>query len=286
MSEINEIESALDAGRQLGSGLVVRMPGCARAVLLKHKDLEPVDLSEYGEPKDYRSNACFDDVDSFIEYVNEYQRPGAHVFARTTPTEIFLRAVLSYTDKDGGNPDGVPVDTRREATLAHFAALESQQLKAWRSKHGISMSQAEMSEWLDVRSRDIAEPAAADVLEMIQNFESKRDVHFKSTMRLTDGSISIAFEDKEKSTKSQLEFPSELTLGLPIFRHMEPLAVKAKMRYRVNDGTLRLSYLLQDLEQIFDEQILAAVESVRKGTKLPVYLGDLAEMPAIFKSLP
>jgi uncharacterized protein YfdQ (DUF2303 family) len=285
MSETNDIESALDAGRQIGAGNVIIVPRSGRAFMFQHKDLELIDLTEHQVPLDYRSNACFDDLQSFIEYVNEYQRPGAHIFARTTPTEIFLRAVLSYTDKDGGNPDGVPVDTRREATLAHFAALESQQLKAWRSKDGVSMSQVEMSECLDARSRDIAEPAAADVLEMIQNFESKRDVHFKSTMRLTDGSISVAFEDKEKSTKSQLEFPSELTLGLPIFRHMEPLAVKAKMRYRVNDGTLRLSYLLQDLEQIFDEQIRAAVDSVRKGTKLPVYLGDLADMPTIFKSL-
>jgi uncharacterized protein YfdQ (DUF2303 family) len=282
MSEINDTESALDAGRQIGAGNVITVPRSGRAFIFQHKDLELVDLTEHQVPLDYRSNACFDDLHSFIEYVNEYQRQGAHVFARTTPTEIFLRAVLSYTDKDGGNPDGVPVDTRREATLAHFATIESQQLKAWRSKDGHSMSQVEMSEWLDSRSRDIAQPAAADVLELIQNFESKRDVHFKSTMRLTDGSISVAFEDKEKSTKSQLEFPSELTLSVPLFRHLPPTFLGVKLRYRVNDGTLRLSYLLQDLEHVFDDEIGHAIERVKQTTKLPVYLGDLADMPKIF----
>lgn len=283
-SDHNEIESALDAGRQLGSGGFLKVPGYSRPLVFKHKDMEAVDSHEYLVPHDYRSNARFDDLDSFISYVNMYRCPGAHVFAQISPSQISLRAVLSYIDRDGGDPDGTPVDVRREATLAHFSAIESQQLKAWRSKDGVSMSQIDMSEWLDTRARDIAFPPAADVLELIQNFESKRDVHFKTSIRLSDGTVSLAYEDKEKSTKSQIEFPSEITLSLPLFRHLPPIEIKVKLRYRVNDGNLRLSYHLQDLESIFDLHIKEAVDRVETATTIPVYLGDLAAMPELFKT--
>jgi hypothetical protein len=69
---------------------------------------------------------------------------------------------------------------------------------------------------------------------------------------------------------------------VPLFRHLPPTFLGVKLRYRVNDGTLRLSYLLQDLEHVFDDEIGHAIERVKQTTKLPVYLGDLADMPKIF----
>jgi Uncharacterized conserved protein (DUF2303) len=283
-AESNDTAAAIEAGKQIGSGQVVKVPGLPLPIVLKHKDLEPVNLAEHLNPHDFRSNARFDDLDSFIAYVNQYKQTPAHVFAQVSPSQLSFRAILSYEDRDGNKPAGdVPVDIRRHAALAHFAALESEELKAWRGRNANSFSQSDMAEWLDMRAADIATPPAADVLEMVQNFESKRDVRFKSALRLADGSVAVAYEDQEKNVKSALEFPSEIILSIPLFRHMPHVKLTAKMRYRVNDGNLRLSYHLYQLDQAFDNEIKADVERVQEKTGLPVYLGDLAPMPDLFK---
>lgn len=282
--EWNDTAAAIEAGKQIASGLVVKVPGLALPIVLKHKDLEPVNLAEHIAPYDFRSNARFDDLQSFIDYVNQYKQKPAHIFAQVTASQLSFRAVLSYEDKDGNDPAAdVPVDIRRDAVLAHFTALESEELKAWRSRNGNSFTQGDMAEFLDLRAADISAPPAAEILEIIQNFESKRDVHFKSVIRLADGSISATYENTEKNVKSALEFPSEIELLIPLFRHMPRIVVRAKLRYRVNEGTLRLSHHLYQLEAAFDNEIKADVERVQEKTGLPVYLGDLAPMPDLFK---
>ena len=280
--EWNDTAAAIEAGKQIASGLVVKVPGLALPIVLKHKDLEPVNLAEHLTPYDFRSNARFDDLQSFIDYVNQYKRDScAHVFAQVTPSQLSFRAVLYHSWESASGP--LPVDIRREAALAHFTALESEELKAWRSRNGNSFTQGDIAEFLDLRAADISAPPAADILEIIQNFESKRDVHFKSVIRLADGSVSAAYENTEKNVKSALEFPSEIELLIPLFRHMPAIKVRAKLRYRVNEGTLRLSYHLYQLEAAFDNEIKADVERVQEKTGLPVYLGDLAPMPDLFK---
>ena len=281
--EWNDTAAAIEAGKQIASGFVAKVPGLANPIVLKHKDLEPINLAEHLKPLDFRSNARFDDLGSFIAYVNQYKREPAHIFAQVTASQLSFRAILSYGDRDGVEANDVPLDIRRDAALAHFTALESEELKAWRSRNGNSFTQSDMAEFLDLHAADISEPPAADILEIIQNFESKRDVHFKSVIRLADGSVSAAYENVEKNIKSALEFPSEIELLIPLFRHMPAIKVRAKLRYRVNEGALRLSYYLYQLEAAFDNEIKADVERVQEKTGLPVYLGDLAPMPDLFK---
>jgi uncharacterized protein YfdQ (DUF2303 family) len=284
-AEYNDTAAAIEAGKQIANGVFTKVPGLAHPLVFKHRDFELLDTADHLQPKDFRSNARFDDLESFIQYVNQYKQAPAHVFAKVSPSQLSLRAILSYEDRDGKNPaPDVPVDIRRQAALAHFEAVESEELKAWRSRNANSFTQGDMAEWLDMRAADIREPAAALILEMVQNFESKRDVHFKSVIRLNDGSVSAAYEDKEKNTKAAFEFPSEMTLLVPLFRHMPKVELKLKLRYRVNEGTLRLSYHIYQLDAAFDDEIKAAVERVQEKTGLPVYLGDLAPMPELFKT--
>lgn len=283
-AESGNVAAAIEAGKQIASGLFTKVPG-VNPLLLAHKDLTLVDLSDYQRPREFLSNAAFDSLESFISYVNQYKQENAHVYAQAKPESLTFRAVLSYVDKDGHDAAlDVPVDPRREAILAHFQAVQSEELKVWRTRNGSLFSQSEFADWLEMRALDIFQPAAADILEMVQNFESKRDVSFKSAVRMADGSVTIAYEDQEKHTsKAALSFPPALILSIPLFRGFPHVHLEAKLRYKVQDGVLRLSYHLLQLHNIFDGEIERAIERVSEKTALVVYSGDLCAMPDLFR---
>jgi uncharacterized protein YfdQ (DUF2303 family) len=148
----------------------------------------------------------------------------------------------------------------------------------WRSSTGLK-TQLQFAEHVEDRLPDFLSPAAADMLEIAQTFQAKRNVEFESGKRLKSGETNLVFKETDTTRagqKGDLDVPDEFTIRLPLFEGGEPQEVRCRLRYRINDGTLNIGYQLVDpeeLERVAFRNVVAAVEA---GITQPIWSGPVA----------
>jgi hypothetical protein len=75
--------------------------------------------------------------------------------------------------------------------------------------------------------------------------------------------------------RADITIPEELRLALPIFKYDKPYEVRARLRYRIVDGSVRLSVLLLDPEMALEHTFKAVVDQVAEQLEMPVFYGKV-----------
>ena len=73
-----------------------------------------------------------------------------------------------------------------------------------------------------------------------------------------------------------MEIPTRITLALAPFEGGEPYKVTARLRYRLNNGTLTLGVVLDQLDDVLRGAFGDIVEKVEQATNLNVLHGTPA----------
>jgi uncharacterized protein YfdQ (DUF2303 family) len=172
-------------------------------------------------------------------------------------------------------------NTHEPGWADHRAVLQLQttpEWAAWMGRNGIVGNQVEFAEHIEDRLTDIAEPPGATLLELAQTFEATTSAAFRSAHRLQDGQIQLRYEeqvDAKAGSAGDMTIPPEFTLVLAPFEGTEPRPIRARLRYRVSGGNLRIGYILNRpddvLREAFDEVLIA----LEQGTGLTPYHGTV-----------
>lgn len=174
----------------------------------------------------------------FATYTNRLGDP-AETTVWADVDKISITSVLNdHTDQyiAGWRDNRVVLQMRRDKDWAQWVATDNR-----------LMQQGEFAELIEGLVHTVSKPSAADMLEVSRTFQAKRNASYSSATRLDSGDVQFAYEVETSAKaggKGQLEVPTEFELNLPVFYGTDSVQVRARLRYRVEHGDLRIGYAL------------------------------------------
>lgn len=146
-----------------------------------------------------------------------------------------------------------------------YTCPPSLEWQAWMQHNGKLLPLADFAEHIERNLPDITAPDPAAVLEISRGLTGKKDVKFTQAQRLDDGSFEVAYEEQVTATsrKGNHKVPPIITLGLRPYIGSEPFAIDARLRYRVDGGTIAIGYELIRPERVLEVKFGEICEQVR-----------------------
>lgn len=260
---IDNVKTILDAGKAIaglqsagkvqravegGYPYIVSQAGEAKGV--EHLLLAPVAK---------RAGVTVHDAASFVAYVNRFKDGGSLVFADLGNRKF--EAVLDFHGAAAGEEG--PRWGKHRVGLALKTTTE---WNDWTGKHAHAMSQVEFARFIEDRIPNIAEPTGADLIEMCLKLEAKKDVTFKSSLRLDNGEHQFTYEEEIKGStgaqNGQMKIPATFTVAIEPFQGVGQKAIEARFRYRITEGVLKLWYELVRPDDVLEAAFDAIVADI------------------------
>jgi uncharacterized protein YfdQ (DUF2303 family) len=199
---------------------------------------------------------------SYIELVNEQKRPESRVFAHLDTTPITFTCVVDYHERGAEGKAGwneFSIDLK----LKHSA-----QYKTWIGINDKLMPQMQFAEFLKDNRLDVAKPAGADILELVNNLEAAEDSRYKGKLPTNEG-MRISFDS---TVTTNVTIPNKITLGIPLFEEGEELEVDAEFKLRVKDGSAYFGIRLLGIERMVRDAVQSVRQEIVEKTGLPVFV--------------
>ena len=231
------------------------------------EDLERFQAS----PRRVRENLSLHRIDTFCAYFMAYRRPEPSedgdqvsvVFA--DQTAFTMKAIFDYHGNDPAWGDHT----------ATYASPRSLEWATWRGMSAKLMEQAAFAQFIEDNIVDIREPPGADMLEIARQFEAKSSVQFGSHLRLDNGQRQFSYSEtiQGSAAKGTIKVPERFKLGIPVFLGGTVYEVIARLRYRINEGNLKIGYELYRSEQIERDAFQQVVQALEAATATTVWFG-------------
>lgn len=226
-------------------------------------------------PRRKRASVTVDDQASFADYVNQHKVAFVTaLFGRINKAGGAFSGILDFHTQNV--PESTPGTTpnwgehRVGLTLGFTPEWER-----WTKNDGASLSQLDFAEFIEDNLSDIHSPPAADLLEVIQDLTAKKEVNFKSTIRLDNGQVGLLYDEQISSGKrdGQIDVPRDFTISIAPFLGSPAVGIKARLRFRINDGHLQFVYKLNQPHKVLEAAFDSARTYIAHATGIPVLLG-------------
>ncbi len=250
-----------------------------RFYAFKHSDrVSTIDLLERNltQPRRKTGTVHVKDVPSFVHYYDKHSDDQSEVYVDidTATVTAVLNAHMKTNDID--DPD----DTARWCD--HRLILTLAKTEAWKRWTGLDrqlIKQAEFAEFIDDNRADIRTPAAAEMLELVQQFQAIQRVTFQSAAILSNGDRRLTYQEETEAgagAKGSIEVPSTLELGIAPFDDSDPYAVTARFRYRIQGGALFMGFLLDNADDVAKDAVKTVVAKLSQELGITVMRGTPA----------
>ncbi|PID44063.1 MAG: hypothetical protein CSB48_02785 [Proteobacteria bacterium] len=137
----------------------------------------------------------------------------------------------------------------------------SRQWQRWNEVNQKYLSQTQFAEFIEDNIADIVHPDGQELMEMVLQFQQIQKAVFGSSHRLQSGEFSIQYS--QENQKGTFELPETITLGIPVFHNGEKYEVKAKLRYRIKEGELKLMLALKESERITEDAFTGVIKKIQ-----------------------
>ena len=232
-----DIAAALEAGMQLGAPKISGNGADQRAYAVVPYGSELQIIPEREAPARKSGTVIVRDLESLLAYCAPH-RPEEAVLYLDAPT--------------AKSPFGVAVLNEHASTPGfrdHRAVWPldySRQWLTWTKSDGRWMTQTEFGEFLEANLSDIEQPDGAQILEMALNFSVHRTASFVSQQVLRTGQTVLTYDEElaEGAGRDKMSLPGQIGLRLPIFQDRVAFQLGARLRYRLHERKLTLSYQL------------------------------------------
>ena len=161
---------------------------------------------------------------------------------------------------------------------ATFSCPLSVEWKEWTKNDGQRMTQEQFAQFIENNLPDIAEPPAANMLEISRTLEAKKKVNFASGIRLSNGQNQLTYEEEISGTaaKGQIQVPEEFIIGIPVLEGGIEYAVTARLRYRILDGgKMQMWFELVRPHKIIEDAVKEVWNRIAQETGVPMFNGSL-----------
>lgn len=216
-------------------------------------------------------------ADSLLAYWDKHNDDQSDMWA-----DREKRTITAVIDANAGSTQD---DDDRAAWQTHRATLTlalSEPMQAWLAHNGKVMEQVAFAEFCEDWMSVIAAPPAADLIEMVQDFQATMSASFKSGFKLSNGQRVMEYTEQIDQTVKggAVAVPQTITLSLPIWRGAaDRHELTARIRTRVNHGgagKLGIGYKLDRPTDVIDAAFEAEVARVQEHIGRPVLRGTPA----------
>ncbi|HEX3539618.1 MAG TPA: DUF2303 family protein [Acidimicrobiales bacterium] len=239
-------------------------------------------------PRRVKARVAVHTPDSLVLYVRKHGHETAPAdrnqvdTARADQTEKVCTALYADVDKvtvtavlNGHGAGGaIPGWGDHRAALALRYAPE---WLHWTSQDRVWLAQVEFGEHLEEGYGEIVEPSAAEMLELAQTMSAKNRLEFRSQQLLGNGQRQFTYHetiDARAGENATITIPSKFKLGLICFEgQTEGYPVDARFQFRINDGALRVRYLLTRPHDVIRTAFDDVVSDVEHGVGLVAFRG-------------
>lgn len=217
---------------------------------------------EKGLPRPMRRRGSIEvnDLSSFIAYVEKHKsETGTLVVINSDISQPFVKATLDHHG---------PADDQagwKEHTVTFTPKLAPEFLE-WTGMDRKKFDQETFAQWVEDHIQDIAEPAGAELREMVLAFQIHKDVSFESSRVLENGQIRLHYSETVSGRvgSGELEIPKAITLGIPVFANdTERVKIVARFRYRLERNQLSIWYELERPDRIRELAFRERVEPLK-----------------------
>lgn len=216
------------------------------------------------KPKYIKQTVTIETADSLVDYVNRFKGPDTVLFA-----EISANRIVALIDYHAA---------AQAEHVAHRAKMElpfSEEWTLWKGISGRLMEQLEFARFIEENASDIRTPSAADLLEACRDLQVRRKVNFIKAVRTATDNENFEYSEETNATtkKGDLELPAKFILGLPVYFGEPDTEVHAFLRWRLDDGALKLGVQLHRLEHIRQAIFKQIVLRISEGSACPAVFG-------------
>jgi hypothetical protein len=251
-------------------------------------------------------------LNSFIDITNRFKDAHSAIFADNQATEPSLTTVFNYNEA-GGELGAAQNLARFNDHRAVYNFPLSKEWMIWRKFDGKPMSQADFAAFLEERIADVMPPdpvllgdiseaaAGGDFGDLTPTEQLARLARllkgeFAMPQRLMELSRGLSVNDSQQATQSinlstgeatlrftsthtdqnnePIKVPNLFLISIPVFNLDDMYLIAARLRYRLNAGSLTWFYQLYRLEQTFDHAFDRAVKKAAEQTGLPSFIGQ------------
>ena len=216
--------------------------------------------------------AVFRDPESFCRFIVEEMTDDTRVYGNRADGSF----VAVFNDHNGNKE--TPVAGWRDYTAA-YSCPTSIEWNTWKASHGKQMSQVQFAQFIEDNLPDIAEPPAAEMLEVSRTLEAKKKVNFAQGIRLNNGQSELTYEETIEGTagKGKFKIPEEFTIGIPVLEGGLRYAVQCRLRYRIGDGgNLTMWYEIIRAHKIMEDAINEVWTRIENSTSKTIFNGTHA----------
>lgn len=151
--------------------------------------------------------------------------------------------------------------------------------RRWTARDGAIGGQVEFAEHIEDCLDDIVEPPGADLLELAQTFEATTSAQFRTGARLDNGRRQLVYVeeiDAKAGQGGEITVPADFLISVAPIEGADPVVIKARLRYRVNGGQLKIGYILHRPDVVLREAFDNVVAGIETGTGITAYHGTPA----------
>lgn len=240
-----------------------------------HRHLIDLQPHEH-QPRRARGTAKVHDATSFVEVlrqrslVDEATDGGTILYA-----DAEHHALVGIINDDG--PDGPGWRDYR----VELALRPTPEWAHWKAGQGLG-EQERFALAIEAGEDEILDPPAGRMLEIAQTFHASIGSRFRQQGRLQDGQVQFLYEEDVEAkagSNGDVVIPAEFLVEVAPFVGSTAVQVRARLRYRVGNGNLRIGYELVHPEKVEADAFDAVVAEVTAAAQQPPILGP-APSPA------
>lgn len=217
-------------------------------------------------PERKRGTVALTTVDEFAKFVDVHYDPD-----RTTVWVAEANKQVSAVLNDATRDEPAWRDHRAVVALRF-----SDPWKHWVDNDGHLRDQEAFAEHIEDGLAEVVKPDGADLLEIAQSFHATSEATFRSARRLSSGQVKLVYDEEVTASggaNGDMAIPDTFELAIAPFVGEEPLALTARLKYRLNAGKLKIGYRLIRPDDVVRFSLDVIAQRLRERFAR-VYLGD------------
>lgn len=249
--------------------------------LVAHSDEwkhELIDVERFApSPRRKQGHVTLRDGMSFVQYVLAQKTPSTVIFADANK----LTAIFNHHEPNRQTPDETIMPDLTAGWNDQRADFEMKFTPSWTAWTGFDdtwLGQKDFAEFLEERIPDIAEPAGADLLEIVRTLQIKVETNWQNVITLQHDGVRMTFTD-DVST-GDLIVPDQIKLVLTPFDGSQPVGITARIRFSKPDGNGRVKFMFrlgEIVQQTLDDALEQIAKTVTESTGVQVLMGRLVK---------
>lgn len=234
-------------------------------------------------PERRRGNVLATTLASFAALCNRHKDEHSAIFAGTTYPNLQLLGVMDYHTLDHKPRWG------KHCVLYNFPVTD--EFQVWVEGDGKALEQQEFASFLENHAAELASPTAGEidiyehlfkekmatpteVIALSRSLEVKVGMKVKRGERLASGERTVEFVEEHMNSKGEkIDVPGIFIVSVAAFMDGEPVRIPARLRYRIQGGTILWFYQLYRWEKAVSDRVKEDLRQAGEDTGLPTFEG-------------